>query len=115
MKILTERRYSLLSDENITTVGAERFNCVDDIREDRTHVVLSGAMTMFQGIVEHMTNELTALAPSTMKSRTFSQTETPSLSTLNVSFTWKCCSSQISMLKEPVESTTLPEQHEMRR
>ena len=87
----------LLSDENITTVGAERFHCVGilfqpsligkeangchdtsfqyikkcdvDLRKICTHVVLSGGMTMFQGIVEHMTKELTALAPSTMRSR----------------------------------------------
>ena len=83
-------------------------------REFVRHVVLSGGTTIFQRIMEHMTNELTALAPSTMTSRrllrfassrtetsslsrrtfplcgsivpaTFSQTETSSLSAPNVS------------------------------
>ena len=76
--------------------------------------MLTGGTTMFQGIMEHMTNELTALAHSTMRSRrefgrdvkesttqnsnrlrnvstrsrpTCSQTETSSLSAPNVSFT----------------------------
>ena len=32
-----------------------------------SNVVMSGGSTMFQGIGERMTKELTALAPSTMK------------------------------------------------
>merc|ERR1712124_114828 len=39
-----------------------------DIRKDLYgNVVLSGGSTMFPGIAERMTKELTALAPSTMK------------------------------------------------
>ena len=132
-----------LPDGNISTVGAERFRCVevlfqpfprihgtssqnnmkrdvDTCKKLHANVVLSGGTAIFQGIVERMTNELTALAPSTMRSRwllrfgmnwrilsTSSQTETSSLSALNVSIAWKCCSSQISLVKEPVEPTTL--------
>merc|ERR1712084_73145 len=52
-----EKTYEL-PDGNIITVGGERFRC---------NVVLSGGTTMFAGIGERMTKELTALAPSTMK------------------------------------------------
>jgi len=81
---------------NIITVGSERFRCPEvlfqpsfvgkeasgmhdmtfqsimkcdvDIRKDLySNVVLSGGTTMFAGIGERMTKELTALAPSTMK------------------------------------------------
>merc|ERR1712154_411217 len=42
--------------------------CDVDIRKDLyANVVLSGGTTMFAGIGERMTKELTALAPSTMK------------------------------------------------
>merc|ERR1712094_5249 len=42
--------------------------CDVDIRKDLyANVVLSGGTTMFQGIGERMTKELTALSPSTMK------------------------------------------------
>ena len=42
--------------------------CDVHIRKDLyANVVLSGGTTMFQGIGERMTKELTALAPSTMK------------------------------------------------
>jgi len=42
--------------------------CDVDIRKDLyANVVLSGGTTMFQGIGERMTKELTALAPSIMK------------------------------------------------
>ena len=114
-----------LPDRSVISVGARRFRCVEVlflpnftgnhvsgvhdtsfqyimkcdvyIRKDLyANVVLSGGTAIFQRIVERMTNKLTALTPSTMRSRTFSQTETSSLSTINVSFTWKCCSSQIS-------------------
>ena len=66
--------------------------CDVDIRKDLyDNVVLSSGTTFCQGMVARMTNELTALAPSTMRSRwllrfggsilsTSSQTETPSLS-----------------------------------
>jgi len=85
-----------LPDGNIITVGDERFRCPEvlfqpgmigkeasgihdttfqsimkcdvDIRKDLySNVVLSGGTTMFSGIGERMTKELTALAPSTMK------------------------------------------------
>jgi len=85
-----------LPDGNIITVGSERFRCPEvlfqpsfigkeasgihdtsfqsimkcdvDIRKDLyANVVLSGGTTMFPGIGERMTKELSALAPSTMK------------------------------------------------
>jgi len=90
-----EKTYEL-PDGNIITVGSERFRCPEvlfqpsmvgkeasgihdttfqsimkcdvDIRKDLyANVVLSGGTTMFGGIGERMTKELTALAPSTMK------------------------------------------------
>merc|ERR1711877_51120 len=90
-----EKTYEL-PDGNIITVGSERFRCPEvlfqpsfvgkeasgihdttfqsimkcdvDIRKDLYgNVVLSGGTTMFAGIGECMTKELTALAPSTMK------------------------------------------------
>jgi len=90
-----EKTYEL-PDGNIITVGTERFRCPEvlfqpsfigkeasgihdttfqsimkcdvDIRKDLySNVVLSGGTTMFAGIGERMTKELTALAPSTMK------------------------------------------------
>jgi len=90
-----EKTYEL-PDGNIITVGNERFRCPEvlfqpsfigkeasgihdttfqsimkcdvDIRKDLyANVVLSGGTTMFSGIGERMTKELTALAPSTMK------------------------------------------------
>merc|ERR1712182_78503 len=85
-----------LPDGNIIVIGNERFRCPEvlfqpsfigkeasgihdctfqtimkcdvDIRKDLyQNIVLSGGTTMFQGIGERMTKELTALAPSTMK------------------------------------------------
>jgi len=90
-----EKTYEL-PDGNVITVGSERFRCPEvlfqpsligkecsgiheiifqsikecdvDIRENLyRHVVLSGGTTMFAGIGERMTKEITALAPSTMK------------------------------------------------
>ncbi len=90
-----EKTYEL-PDGNIITIGNERFRCPEvlfqphfigkeasgihdttfqsimkcdvDIRKDLyANVVLSGGTTMYQGIGERMTKELTALAPSTMK------------------------------------------------
>jgi len=90
-----EKTYEL-PDGNVITVGNERFRCPEvlfqptfigkessglhdttfqtimkcdvDIRKDLyANVVLSGGTTMFSGIGERMTKELTALAPSTMK------------------------------------------------
>merc|ERR1719231_1285582 len=91
----TEKTFEL-PDGNIITVGSERFRCPEvlfqpnligkessgihdttfnsimkcdvDIRKDLyANVVLSGGTTMFSGIGERMTKELTQLAPSTMK------------------------------------------------
>ena len=85
-----------LPDGNIVTIGNERFRCAEvlfnpsligkedkgidatvfdsiqkcdvDIRKDLyENVVMSGGTTMFDGIVERMTKELTALAPQTMQ------------------------------------------------
>merc|ERR1712156_855263 len=90
-----EKNYEL-PDGQVITVGSERFRCPEvlfqpsfiekeasgihdtsfqsimkcdvDIRKDLyANVVLSGGTTMFAGIGERMTKELTALAPSTMK------------------------------------------------
>jgi actin-related protein len=90
-----EKSYEL-PDGQIVTVGNERFRCPEvlfqpsfigkeasgihdctfqtimkcdvDIRKDLyANIVLSGGTTMFPGIGERMTKELTALAPSTMK------------------------------------------------
>merc|ERR1712244_88124 len=90
-----EKTYEL-PDGQVITIGNERFRCPEvlfqpsfigmetsgihdttfksimncdvDIRKDLyANVVLSGGTTMFTGIGERMTKELTALAPSTMK------------------------------------------------
>jgi actin beta/gamma 1 len=90
-----EKSYEL-PDGNVIVIGNERFRCPEvlfqpsligkeasgvhdctfqtimkcdvDIRRDLyANVVLSGGTTMFTGIGERMTKELTALAPSTMK------------------------------------------------
>jgi len=90
-----EKSYEL-PDGNVIVVGNERFRCPEvlfqpsfigkeasgihdctfqtimkcdvDIRKDLYgNIVLSGGTTMFPGIGERMTKELTALAPSTMK------------------------------------------------
>ena len=90
-----EKTY-VFPDGNIISVGAERFHCAEvpfqpsftateasgfrdtslqnvmkcDVyirKESYANAVLSSGATMFQWIFEHMTKELTALAPSTMK------------------------------------------------
>jgi len=90
-----EKSYEL-PDVNVIVIGNERFRCPEvlfqpsligkeasgihdctfqtimkcdvDIRRDLyANIVMSGGTTMFPGIAERMTKELTALAPSTMK------------------------------------------------
>merc|ERR1719158_632560 len=90
-----EKQYEL-PDGNVITIGNERFRCPEvlfqpnkigkeeegidkltystimkcdvDIRKDLyANIVLSGGTTMFTGISERITKEMTALAPSTMK------------------------------------------------
>jgi actin beta/gamma 1 len=90
-----EKSYEL-PDGNVITIGNERFRCPEvlfqpsfigkeasgihdtmfqtimkcdvDIRKDLyANIVLSGGTTMFAGISERLTKEMTALAPSTMK------------------------------------------------
>jgi actin beta/gamma 1 len=90
-----EKSYEL-PDGNVITIGNERFRCPEvlfqpafigkeasgihdtmfqtimkcdvDIRKDLyANIVLSGGTTMFQGIADRLTKEITALAPSTMK------------------------------------------------
>jgi len=90
-----EKTYEL-PDGNLATVGNERFRCPEvlfqpafvgreargihemvfksimtcdvDVRKDLyANVVLSGGTTMFPGIAERMTRELSALAPSTVR------------------------------------------------
>jgi actin len=90
-----ERTYEL-PDGQVTTIGSERFRCPEvlfnpsligmeaagvhettynsimkcdvDIRRDLYgNIVLSGGSTMFPGIAERMSKEITALAPNSMK------------------------------------------------
>ena len=90
-----EKSYEL-PDGNVITIGNERFRCPEvlfqpsfigkeaagvhdtmfqtimkcdvDIRKDLyANIVLSGGTTMFTGIADRITKEITALAPSTMK------------------------------------------------
>jgi actin-related protein len=90
-----EKSYEL-PDGNVITIGNERFRCPEtlfqpsfigreaqgahdtmfstvmkcdvDIRKDLyANIVLSGGSTMFEGIADRVTKEMTALAPSTMK------------------------------------------------
>jgi actin beta/gamma 1 len=90
-----EKSYEL-PDGNVIVIGNERFRCPEvlfqpafigkeasgvhdctfqtimkcdvDIRKDLyANIVLSGGTTMFPGIAERITKEITALAPSTMK------------------------------------------------
>jgi len=90
-----ERTYEL-PDGNVITIGNERFRCPEvlfqpsfigkegsgihqtmfdtimkcdvDIRKDLyANIVLSGGSTMYEGIAERLTKEMTTLAPSTMK------------------------------------------------
>ena len=92
-----------LPDRNIISIGAGRFRCVEVlfqpnfIREEASgfhdtslqcnmkcdvyiRKELSNGTTMFQGILESMTKEPTALSPSTMKIKVFaSPVEGPSL------------------------------------
>jgi len=98
-----EKTYEL-PDGNMITVGSERFRCPEvlfqpslvgkeasgihdttfqsimkcdvDIRKDLySNIVLSGGTTMFTGIGERMTKEITSLAPSTMKVKTVAPPE----------------------------------------
>jgi len=91
----SEKTYEL-PDGNLVTIGSERFRCAEvlfqpsfigkeaggiheitflsinkcdiDVRRNLyENIVLSGGTTMFQGMGERMTKELTALAPSTMR------------------------------------------------
>jgi actin-related protein len=90
-----EKSYEL-PDGNVIVIGAERFRCPEvlfqpsmigkeasgvhdctfqtimkcdvDIRRDLyANIVLSGGTTMYPGVAERMTKEITALAPATMK------------------------------------------------
>jgi len=90
-----EKSYTL-PDGNIITIGNERFRCPEvlfqppligkesagvhdiafscimacdvDVRKDLyANIVLSGGSTMFPGVAERMTKEISVLAPSTMK------------------------------------------------
>ncbi|CAI5489977.1 unnamed protein product [Closterium sp. Naga37s-1] len=56
-----EKSYEL-PDGQMITLGSERFR-----KDLYGNIVLSGGTTMFPGIADRMTKEVTALAPSTMK------------------------------------------------
>jgi actin-related protein len=91
----SEKTYEL-PDGNLVSIGSERFRCAEvlfqpsfmgkeaggiheitfqsinkcdiDVRRSLyENIVLSGGTTMFQGIGERMTKEMTAMAPSTMR------------------------------------------------
>jgi actin-related protein len=91
----SEKTYEL-PDGNLVSIGSERFRCAEvlfqpsfmgkeaggiheitfqsinkcdiDVRRSLyENIVLSGGTTMFQGLGERMTKEMTALAPSTMR------------------------------------------------
>ena len=145
-------------DRNIISVGAGRFHCfeiwfqpsftgkeacgINDtsfhsnmkchvyIRKDLyDNVVVSSGTTIFQGMVERMANELTALAPFTMSSRLllrFSMDWRTDLVyeladgnivavTPNISAAWKYCSSQVSLAKKPADPRHLFFRSNMKR
>ena len=127
-----------LQDGNINIYCAERFRCVDflfqpsfigeeasgsfltkccvDTRKKLcADVVLSRGTTIFRGMVERMTNELTALARSTMTSRWLLRfdmdwrmdlvNELPDRNIISVA--WKCYSRQASLLTKASGATPL--------
>ncbi|KAK4709032.1 hypothetical protein R3W88_029957 [Solanum pinnatisectum] len=63
----------------VITIGAERFRCPEcdmDIRKDlHGNIVLSGGTTMFPGIADRMSKEITALAPTSMKIKVVAPSE----------------------------------------
>ncbi|RVW66013.1 Actin-71 [Vitis vinifera] len=59
-----EKSYEL-PDGQMITIGAERFRCQK--KDLYGNIVLSGGSTMFPGIADRMSKEITALAPSSMK------------------------------------------------
>ncbi|CAH8321507.1 unnamed protein product [Eruca vesicaria subsp. sativa] len=98
-----EKNYEL-PDRQVITIGAERFRCPEvlfqpsfmgmeaagihettynsimkcdvDIRKDLYgNIVLSGGTTMFTGIADRMSKEITALAPSSMKIKVVAPSE----------------------------------------
>ena len=76
------------------------------------NVVLSGGTTISQRIVERMTKDLTALAPPTMKIKVVADLHALRRKHHHCrrrTFPFhECCSSLISLIHKPVESTTLP-------
>jgi len=81
-------------------------NCDVDIRkESYANVVLSNGTTMFQRLhcfrLRHSAY-IDRRKVQTVIRLTYSQTETPSLSAMNLFAARKCCSSQISLVKKPV-------------
>ncbi|KAI3926639.1 hypothetical protein MKW98_014286 [Papaver atlanticum] len=58
-----EKTYEL-PDGQVITIGSERFMCPEDLYGS---IVLSGGTTMFPGIADRMSKEITALASNRMK------------------------------------------------
>ena len=88
---------------------SEHMVCKVDIRKNLYFNVVSlGGTTIFQGVVEHMTNEMAALAPFTMRSRWLlrfagSQTVTSSLSRRS----FPLCGSIVPTTFSQTETSTL--------
>uniref|UniRef100_M4CLU1 Actin n=1 Tax=Brassica campestris TaxID=3711 RepID=M4CLU1_BRACM len=67
-----EKNYEM-PDGQVITIGAERFRCPEVLYQpsmigmENPGLVLSGGTTMFPGIADRMSKEITALAPSSMK------------------------------------------------
>ena len=76
---------------------------VDIHKEVYANVVPLGGTAIFQAIVERVTNERTALAPSAMKIKTYALTKTSSLSALHVSVTLNNLSSRVFPSKKPAD------------
>ncbi|KAI3445687.1 hypothetical protein Pfo_002352 [Paulownia fortunei] len=99
-----------LADGQVITIGAERFRCPEVLFQPSLdlygNIVLSGGSTMFSGIADRMSREITALAPSSMKIKVVAPPERkysllPSFYKLSACFqiTLRCLTCIINMLQ----------------